>query len=102
VRWGARLLAYHASLTDEYPPFSLDTRHRDEPRAMPQAGNRRSFRRSTSPRVGVTVPAQACSFRRWRRYPRTFDIAKPAKYERHQVFIRILRSSFSASSTGWP
>jgi hypothetical protein len=38
VRWGARLLAYHASLTDEYPPFSLDTRHRDEPRAMPQPG----------------------------------------------------------------
>jgi hypothetical protein len=30
-------------------------------------------------------------------YPRTFDIAKPAKYERHQVFIRILGSSFSAS-----
>lgn len=29
VRWGARLLAYHASLVDEYPPFSLDT----EPRA---------------------------------------------------------------------
>jgi len=25
VRWQARLLAYHASLTDEYPPFTLDT-----------------------------------------------------------------------------
>ena len=25
VRWGARLLAYHASLVDTYPPFSLDT-----------------------------------------------------------------------------
>ena len=25
VRWGARLLAYHASLTDQYPPFALDT-----------------------------------------------------------------------------
>ena len=25
VRWNARLLAYHASLTDQYPPFALDT-----------------------------------------------------------------------------
>jgi hypothetical protein len=25
VRWLARLLAYHASLIEEYPPFSLDT-----------------------------------------------------------------------------
>jgi hypothetical protein len=25
VRWLARLLAYHASLVDEYPPFSFDT-----------------------------------------------------------------------------
>jgi hypothetical protein len=25
VRWGARLLAYHGSLVDEYPPFDLDT-----------------------------------------------------------------------------
>jgi hypothetical protein len=25
VRWTARLLAYHASLTDQYPPFELDT-----------------------------------------------------------------------------
>lgn len=25
VRWGARLLAYHASLVDEYPPFDIDT-----------------------------------------------------------------------------
>lgn len=25
LRWQARLLAYHASLVDEYPPFSLDT-----------------------------------------------------------------------------
>src|SRR5262249_54288876 len=24
LRWQARLLAYHASLVDEYPPFSLD------------------------------------------------------------------------------
>ncbi len=24
VRWGARLLAYHGSLVDEYPPFDLD------------------------------------------------------------------------------
>ena len=26
LRWGARLLAYHASLVDEYPPFALDTK----------------------------------------------------------------------------
>jgi hypothetical protein len=32
VRWAARLLAYHASLVDEYPPFSLDT---DQPQATP-------------------------------------------------------------------
>jgi hypothetical protein len=38
VRWGARLLAYHASLTGEYPPFSLDGSHGEEPRTMPQAG----------------------------------------------------------------
>jgi len=25
LRWQARLVAYHASLVDEYPPFSLDT-----------------------------------------------------------------------------
>jgi len=25
VRWTARLLAYHASLVDQYPPFALDT-----------------------------------------------------------------------------
>jgi hypothetical protein len=27
LRWQARLLAYHASLVDEYPPFSFDDRH---------------------------------------------------------------------------
>lgn len=27
VRWQARLLAYHASLVDEYPPFSFETTH---------------------------------------------------------------------------
>lgn len=26
LRWQARLLAYHASLVDEYPPFALETR----------------------------------------------------------------------------
>jgi hypothetical protein len=30
VRWGARLLAYHASLVDEYPPFGLDTDQRPQ------------------------------------------------------------------------
>jgi hypothetical protein len=25
LRWNARLVAYHASLVDEYPPFALDT-----------------------------------------------------------------------------
>jgi hypothetical protein len=27
LRWQARLLAYHASLVDEYPPFSFEDRH---------------------------------------------------------------------------
>jgi uncharacterized protein DUF4389 len=27
LRWQARLVAYHASLVDEYPPFSFDTGH---------------------------------------------------------------------------
>jgi len=26
VRWGARLLAYHASIVDRYPPFAIDTK----------------------------------------------------------------------------
>jgi hypothetical protein len=30
VRWQARLLGYHASLVEEYPPFSLDTGSREE------------------------------------------------------------------------
>ncbi len=25
LRWEARLLGYHASLVDQYPPFALDT-----------------------------------------------------------------------------
>jgi len=25
MRWEARLLVYHASLVDQYPPFALDT-----------------------------------------------------------------------------
>jgi hypothetical protein len=36
LRWQARLLAYHASLIDEYPPFSFD-----EPHAQP--GDRASM-----------------------------------------------------------
>ncbi|HTR50367.1 MAG TPA: DUF4389 domain-containing protein [Kofleriaceae bacterium] len=28
LRWQARLLAYHAALVDEYPPFALETDHR--------------------------------------------------------------------------
>jgi len=28
LRWQSRLIAYHASLVDEYPPFSLDTSRR--------------------------------------------------------------------------
>jgi hypothetical protein len=35
VRWGARLLAYHGSLTDGYPPFTLDM----DQRPQPQPGN---------------------------------------------------------------
>jgi hypothetical protein len=27
MRWQARLMGYHASLVDEYPPFALDTGH---------------------------------------------------------------------------
>lgn len=30
LRWQARLVAYHASLVEEYPPFSLDTGISDE------------------------------------------------------------------------
>ncbi len=31
LRWEARLLAYHASLVDQYPPFALDTEAKPEP-----------------------------------------------------------------------
>jgi hypothetical protein len=37
VRWGARLLAYHASLTDVYPPFDLDMA--DGPSTQPGAAD---------------------------------------------------------------
>jgi hypothetical protein len=30
LRWQARLVAYHASLVDEYPPFTFDTAHHDQ------------------------------------------------------------------------
>ena len=30
-RWGARLLAYHASLVDQYPPFALDMKPEPTP-----------------------------------------------------------------------
>lgn len=36
LRWQTRLLAYHASLVEEYPPFSLDTGMLDTP-AEPSA-----------------------------------------------------------------
>jgi hypothetical protein len=32
VRWGARLLAYHASIVDRYPPFAIDTSPETAPR----------------------------------------------------------------------
>jgi hypothetical protein len=32
-RWGARLLAYLASLVEPYPPFSLDTQAEGDARA---------------------------------------------------------------------
>ena len=35
MRWHARLLGYHASLVDQYPPFALDT----GPEAMPDPTN---------------------------------------------------------------
>lgn len=35
LRWEARLLGYHASLVDEYPPFALDT----GPEAAPAVGS---------------------------------------------------------------
>lgn len=35
MRWQARLLAYHASLVDEYPPFALDGGHESAPPATP-------------------------------------------------------------------
>ncbi len=31
LRWEARLLGYHASLVDQYPPFALDTQPEPEP-----------------------------------------------------------------------
>jgi hypothetical protein len=31
MRWQARLLGYHASLVDQYPPFALDTGHEGTP-----------------------------------------------------------------------
>jgi len=35
MRWQARLLAYHASLVDEYPPFAIDGGHETAPPATP-------------------------------------------------------------------
>jgi uncharacterized protein DUF4389 len=35
VRWQARLLVYHASLVDVYPPFSLEGGHHSEPSHHP-------------------------------------------------------------------
>jgi hypothetical protein len=32
VRWGARLLAYHSSIVDRYPPFAIDTKAVTPPR----------------------------------------------------------------------
>ena len=34
LRWQARLVAYHASLVEEYPPFSLHDRTSNLPTAM--------------------------------------------------------------------
>jgi hypothetical protein len=40
LRWQARLFAYHASLVESYPPFSLDASHPDHtpPSAPMSAG----------------------------------------------------------------
>jgi hypothetical protein len=38
LRWEARLLAYMASLVDEYPPFALDTQSEGAAPAPPSAG----------------------------------------------------------------
>jgi hypothetical protein len=38
LRWEARLLAYMASLVDEYPPFALDTGSEGTAPALPDAG----------------------------------------------------------------
>jgi hypothetical protein len=37
MRWQARLLAYHASLVDEYPPFAIDGGHESAPPLPPPA-----------------------------------------------------------------
>jgi hypothetical protein len=34
LRWAGRLAAYHASLVEEYPPFSLSDHKTDVPTAM--------------------------------------------------------------------
>ena len=38
LRWQARLLAYMASLVDEYPPFALDMESEGTAPAQPEAG----------------------------------------------------------------
>ncbi len=37
MRWHARLLAYHASLVDEYPPFAIEGGHETAPPVPPPA-----------------------------------------------------------------
>lgn len=38
LRWQARLVAYHASLVDDYPPFAVDTGREDHDTALAASG----------------------------------------------------------------
>jgi hypothetical protein len=50
MRWQARLLGYHASLVDQYPPFALDAGHEGTPQG--------ALSDPSPPRTAPEVPTQ--------------------------------------------